>query len=373
MGHDVLVVAPGDSAMAPIYLDKEGVVRMPAIASVAGSGFAFPLPTAEKLTAIIAAFNPDIIHSHHQFSLGKAALIAARLLQKPIVVTVHTFLENMVTSFKTPIKTSPSTKIAAAAASFLGMATFPIFYENQCDAVLAPTDSAARLLLERGVTSPIYITPSGIDADMYARPDGAPVRKKYALDPGAFVIGHVGRLSKEKNLILLANAIAIALADNFGTRAVIVGDGPCMGEMKAIFQRRRVGARVRWLGVKRGQDLANAYGAMDVFGFASVIETQGLVLAESMAASTPVIALDGPGTRDIIRSGENGQIVSELSPEALAEAMIDWAKIPRPERARRRAQARATGFEYALEKTTARLVSVYMRVAHDVRQRVQSR
>jgi 1,2-diacylglycerol 3-alpha-glucosyltransferase len=372
LGHEVIVVAPGDSLTAPIHADRQGVIRVPAIPSVAGSDLTLPLPTSERLTDVIAAFDPHIIHAHHQFSLGKAALNAARKLGKPIVVTVHTFHETQTGKFTLPIKLSLTAQIAKSAISFLGAATLPIFFENACDAVLAPTESAARLLRERGVTAPIYITPSGIDVDVYATPNGAAVRKKHAIDPGTFVVGHVGRLSKEKNLGFLAKAMAKFLQMNGDARAIIVGTGPCSGEMDTTFRAHRVASRVRWLGVQRGQALADAYGAMDVFAFASVIETQGLVLAEAMAAGAPVIALDGPGTRDIIRDGVNGQLVTKLDPESFAAALFEWSRLsPQAARAMKR-NACETGASYALELTTRRLVAVYEQVASGVRHRLQS-
>lgn len=366
IGHEVIVVAPGDSPVAPIHADRQGVIRVPAIPAVAGSDFSLPLPVTERLTQVIAAFDPHIIHAHHQFSLGKAALTAARKLGKPIVVTVHTFLENMTGSFKVPIKMSLTAQIAKSAFSFLGASTLPIFYENACDAVLAPTESAARLLRDRGVTAPIYITPSGIDVSVYANPNGASVRKRHVIDSDAFVVGHVGRLSKEKNLGFLAKGMAKFLQANGNARAIIVGTGPCSGEMESTFRAHRVASRVRWLGVQRGQALADAYGAMDVFAFASVIETQGLVLAEAMAAGAPVIALDGPGTRDIIRDGMNGRLVTKLDPESFAASLLEWSRLPPQAALARRQAACETGASYALELTTKRLAAVYGQVARTV-------
>lgn len=362
LGHEVIVIAPGDSPTAPIHADKNGVIRVPAIPAIAGSDHDFPLPVTERLVAIARAFDPHIIHAHHQFSLGKAALVAARKLGKPIVVTVHTFHETQTHKFKVPMRLSLSAKIAVAAATYLGASTIPRFFENSCDAVFAPTESAAHLLRERGVVAPIYITPSGIDIGVYANPNGEPVRKKNRIEPGAFVVGHVGRLSKEKNLIFLAQGIAKFLSANGDARSIIVGTGPCSGEMDSTFRAHRVSSRVRWLGVQRGQALADAYGAMDAFAFSSVIETQGLVLAEAMAAGAPVVALDGPGTRDIIQDGTNGRLVKKLDPESFAEALFEWSQLPPAVATARKLAARRTGGSYALELTTRRLVSSYEQV-----------
>jgi glycosyltransferase involved in cell wall biosynthesis len=362
LGHEVIVVAPGDSPVAPVDIDRQGVIRVPAIPAVAGSDFSLPMPVTDRLAAVVAAFDPHIIHSHHQFALGRAALKVARKLGKPIVVTVHTFLENMTSSFKVPLRMSLTAKVASAAFSFLGASTLPIFYENACDAVLAPTESAARLLRERGVTVPIYITPSGIDVEVYANPR-AGVRKRQVIDRDAFVVGHVGRLSKEKNLVFLAQAISTFLQQSPEARAIIVGSGPCSSDMARVFREHRVAARVRWPGVQRGQALADMYGAMDVFAFSSVIETQGLVLAEAMAAGTPVVALDGPGTRDIIQSGVNGQLVMKHDPELFGATLLEWSALPPKTVQAMRQRARETGASYALELTTRRLAAVYERVA----------
>ena len=56
--------------------------------------------------------------------------------------------------------------------------------------------------------------------------------------------------------------------------------------------------------------LLELYTRSDLFIFASKTETQGLVLAEAMACGLPVIALDAPGSRDIIEDGKNGFLVN---------------------------------------------------------------
>ena len=54
------------------------------------------------------------------------------------------------------------------------------------------------------------------------------------------------------------------------------------------------------------------YWDCDLFIFASMAETQGLVLAEAMACGTPVVALAGPGQNDLIINGKNGFLVKNL-------------------------------------------------------------
>jgi len=54
------------------------------------------------------------------------------------------------------------------------------------------------------------------------------------------------------------------------------------------------------------------YQQADLFLFSSTTDTQGLVLAEAMANGTPVIAIDGPGQRDVIQNGKNGFLVDTV-------------------------------------------------------------
>jgi len=370
LGHEVLVVAPGPDAVTPIHADSEGNIRVPSIPAVGGSDFSMPLYVVGPLTNIVERFNPDVVHAHHPFLLGRAALVAARTLRKPIIFHHHTLYEHYTQHFA-PKHASIFSKAAAAATSFLGATTVPSVFANACDAVCTLSGSVARMLMERGVTVPVYVTPSGIDVEFFASPDSKSVRKKHFIAPDAFVVGHVGRLSKEKNLAFLARSISMFMTANPAARAIVVGKGTCSREMDQIFRANRVAARVRWLGVQRGQALADAYGAMDAFAFSSTSETQGIVLAEAMAAGVPIIAVDGPGTRDIVESGFNGQIVNELSPEALARALFDWSRLPRSEREARRENARKTGASYARDITTRRLVAVYEQVARFVRHGVQ--
>jgi hypothetical protein len=111
-------------------------------------------------------------------------------------------------------------------------------------------------------------------------------------------------------------------------------------------------------GCLTGQDLADAYAAIDVFAFSSQSETQGMVLAEAMAAGATAVALDAPGAREIIND-ENGRLLpSEASEEEFARALVEMtADADRLQRFR--AAARATAEEFAIENCATRLLAVY--------------
>jgi len=294
-GHEVCVVAPEFDGAA----ESPHVLRVPAIQNFNGSDFCVRLPLPNVVRDFIEEFQPDIIHSNHPFLLGDAALREAWKMRVPIVFTHHTLYERY--THYVPMD-SPALKRVA-----IQMATE---YCNLCEHIIAPSESIAHLLRERAVTSHIEVIPTGIDIGHFASGDGADFRRRFSIPADVKVVGHVGRLAKEKNLIFLAQAVAECLKEEPGVVFLLVGEGDACEEMKTIIQENAGEGRVIHAGKQTGQDLADAYAAMDWFVFASQTETQGIVLAEAMAAGKPVVALDGPGVREIVHPGENGFLLN---------------------------------------------------------------
>ncbi|HSL91226.1 MAG TPA: glycosyltransferase, partial [Candidatus Limnocylindrales bacterium] len=306
-GHRVLVVAPTIEGAPEREVD---VVRVPAVQNFNGSDFAVPVPITVKVAAALKTFSPGIVHSHHPFLLGDTALRVAAAREVPVVFTHHTMYENY-----THYVPGDSPRLKRFVRD---LATG---YCNLCDAVVAPSETVAEMLVRRGVGVRIEVIPTGVDQTVFEAVDGREFRKMKGIPEEAFVVGHVGRLAPEKNVGFLAGAIAAYLLQNARARFLLVGEGPSKKEMLETFDAQGLYGRVHATGVLEGRALAAAYKAMDVFAFASLTETQGMVLAESMAAGVPVVAVDAPGVREIVRDGENGRLLPRVDREAFGEAL----------------------------------------------------
>jgi glycosyltransferase involved in cell wall biosynthesis len=99
--------------------------------------------------------------------------------------------------------------------------------------------------------------------------------------------------------------------------------------------------------------LPEAYASADVFAMPSTTETQGLVLAEAMAAGLPVIAADAPQNRDVV--GETADLV-DPEPRAFAAA-FDRILMPRDEAAAAATRGRAERF--SLDRHVDGVVALY--------------
>lgn len=344
-GHRVLVVAP-DFPGAP---GKEPeVVRVPAIQEFNGSDFSVALPAPRILHEALEDFQPEVIHAHHPFLLGDTALRASAARGIPLVFTHHTMYEQY-------------THYVPLGARELGnfVVNLATGYANQCDRVIAPSESVREILRARGVKTAVQVAPSGVDVEQFARGDRKGARARLGLPAHGFVIGHTGRLAEEKNLGFLAEALTLALQGIENTWALIVGGGPAEDRMRARFEEGGVGERAVLAGRLEGQALVDAYHAMDVFAFASLSETQGMVLAEAMAAGLPVAALDAPGVREVIRDRENGRLLVEQDAGAFAGALSGLARSSLDDFEVMRRHALDTARAFSTEACTDRLEAVY--------------
>jgi glycosyltransferase involved in cell wall biosynthesis len=236
-------------------------------------------------------------------------------------------------------------------------------YANLCDHVIAPSESIADVLTQRGVTTPITAIPTGINPAEFACGDRTTPRQQYQIPEHATVIGHVGRLAPEKNLDFLSRSIARALQQNKNAYALIVGEGPSAENIEANFANAGVGNRLVMAGKLKDQPLANAYRAMDLFAFASHTETQGMVLAEAMSVGLPVVALDAPGAREVVIDQHNGRLLSEQDETAFAEALQALMSLGTAQRAACCEGALQTAEQFAMPRCVTWLLSVYEQVS----------
>jgi len=352
-GHRVLVVAP---VFEDQPSDEPDVVRVPALLDINETGFSFALPPPPAVSRAVRTFGPDVVHTHHPFVLGDTALRIARMLDTPIVLTHHTLYERYVHVLG--LERAPSAEIASSIATE---------YANQCEYVIAPTESIRELIINRGVATPVTVIPTGVDLGEYRDGDGGRARRRLGIPADAVVVGHVGRLSKEKNLCFLAEAMAEALADVGHAVVLVVGAGREGGAMQRILSARLSDERLVFAGALEGQDLVDAYHAMDVFAFASKSETQGMVLAEAMACGIPVVGLDAPGTRDIVRDGENGALVKTETVEAFGKTLRSTVDAEREERATLSQGARQTAENWSTERCADRYLNLYEEVCKTYR------
>ena len=235
----------------------------------------------------LARFKPDIVHLADPMLLGLAGLYWAQRIAVPVVAAYHTNLAEYATHFR------------------LGMLEQPIwayrrFLHNQCAATLCPSPSTARMLQSQGFER-VHIWPRGVDSVLFTPTQRSEERRReLGATADTKLLLYVGRISHEKNVLILAQAYrALARAD---VRLVVVGDGPGRADLEAALK----GLPVTFTGYLAGEALAKTYAAADLFVFPSTTETFGQVVQEAMASGLPVIGCDAEGVCDLVQPGITG-------------------------------------------------------------------
>jgi glycosyltransferase involved in cell wall biosynthesis len=341
--------------VAPVYegapQSEPDVVRIPAIQNFNGSDFSLALPVPGYLTSYFDECRPDIVHSHHPHLLGNTAVRIASRFSRPLVFTHHTMYEQYLHY------------VPAEAGRMRGFVISLVTgYCNLCDCIIAPSQSVAQILRDRGVDTPIEIIPTGVDVPRYEKGDAATFRCSHGISRKAFVAGYVGRLAPEKNLSFLAEAMRAFVSQTRNSHFLVVGSGPSSQEIRKVFREAGLRRRLHLVGSLEGQDLVDAYHAMDVFVFASHSETQGMVLTEAMAAGRPVVALDAPGVREVVENGYNGRLLDSDSPEEFAAAIGEIASASSQQRERLGRAAVETAREFSMDRCARDLMAVYERL-----------
>lgn len=350
-GHRVLVVAPVFEDQPE---DEQDVIRIPAIQHFNGSDFSVVLPVPHFLASGIEEFAPDVVHSHHPFLLGATALRIAHLFQRPLVFTHHTMYEQY--THYVPGDSEALKRFVVDLATC---------YANLCERVIAPSESVAEVLFQRGVTTPMTVIPTGVRPERFAHGDGPSFRRKTGIPRDAFLVGHLGRLAPEKNLEFLAEAVAAFLAGEPQAHFLVAGRGPSEQSVRDIFARHGIGSRLHFAGILDGTGLAGCYRAMDVFAFASGSETQGMVLTEAMAAGVPVVALDAPGAREVVSDGLNGCLLESAATPALFRDALAWiARLTDEEKRRLMRGATITAADFSMTRCADKALALYEELRH---------
>jgi glycosyltransferase involved in cell wall biosynthesis len=147
------------------------------------------------------------------------------------------------------------------------------------------------------------------------------LRAQWGASDETLVLLCVGRLAAEKNLSVVVSTFERLANVNANVKLVLVGDGP----LKPSLQKNH--PQVLFAGFRTGEDLAQHYASADMFLFPSLTETFGNVTLEAMSSALPVVAYRHAAAAELIRSGENGQLIEAGDQEAFERAAIELAEM----------------------------------------------
>ncbi|WP_372372878.1 glycosyltransferase [Vreelandella venusta] len=296
--HQVQLLVP---RYREAWQDDETILRVPTVMAFGEKReFRLTNPFSARFRHCLQRFKPDIIHVHHPFWLGSMGLWMGRRLRVPVVYTYHTRLEHYAHFVPLP------------GALFRNLISHSLIkhFSNRCQGVIVPTYSAEEYLRMIGVKTPTLIQPTGIDTAQFADTDRdalEELRHQLSIDPADTVLVSVSRISQEKNIGFMLEALAeLKKLGRQSLRLLLIGDGPDRQTIQQHIEALALQEQVTLVGAVPPKEMARYYHLGDIFVFASTSETQGMVVLEAMAAGLPVVAVRSSGIDDVVRDGFNG-------------------------------------------------------------------
>jgi glycosyltransferase involved in cell wall biosynthesis len=258
----------------------------------------FLLAELRAILRLSRLIRPDVINAHWIIPQGVVAAIAKRFNRRPLVLTVH---GGDVFTFNHPLAVALKRRALGRADRILVNSSVTL--------------ARAEAIYPAGQYT---VIPMGVDlASFEGRTD--------PLHEGLRVL-FVGRLSEEKGVGDLLDALALLRVRGVAFEARIAGAGP---EADALAARAaELGlTNVRFMGWVSHADLGAEYRWADVFVGPSIesktgwVEALGVVFIEASAAGLPVVTTGTGGMRDVVLDGATGYLVDEKSPEQIARTL----------------------------------------------------
>ena len=148
-------------------------------------------------------------------------------------------------------------------------------------------------------------------------------RKRFGLAEKDFAILFVGRIEKPKGPKQLLDCIPFLREGKYPFHVFFAGEGTYKPYLENHVITKNYEQSVTFLGHVKHDDLPLYYNMADVLVLPSEIEGIPMVILESFACGTPVVASNVGGIPDIVIDGINGIVLDDLSPKRLKTAIID--------------------------------------------------
>ena len=339
---DALVIAPTAPSTKHLGFEVKTATSLP----VLQFPVAFPGPS---ITKALDGFAPDVVHVAAPFMLGAQAIAWANRRGVPSVAIYQTDVSGYLQRYNLSFARPAMDRLIAS-------------IHQGATVNLAPTNQSANYLESLGLRD-VKIWGRGVDRDLFnpryrLSQESLELRRRIAPD-GQVVVGFVGRLAQEKQVHRMSELFGLP-----GVRFLVVGDGPERERLEQQF----TGHPVTFTGALSGLELANAYGAMDIFTHFGTEETFGQTIQEAQSAGLAIVAPNSGGPRELIQDGVTGYLVDHEKPGCYLEAVTKLLDARLRHRLGARAEEAVSTKSWSANN--ARLLDYYQAAREQTRSRI---
>ena len=311
------------------------------------------LITSLFLTLQVIAINCksriSIIHTQDTGYGGLSAIISAKILRVPVIISSHGVRY---------ITLSKALNGISGKLSLLFEHRLDVITIKSADFIICVSTSVEEYFTRLGVKkSKLKTIPVGIEISNFKV--GEKVRQALREElriQNDFVIGFVGRFSAEKNLFTLLEAFAEALRYAHEMKLILIGTGPVERKLRMLSYDRGINDKVIFTGIR--YDVNRLLSALDIFILPSYTEGCPTSLLEAMASGRTIIASNIPSISEIVKHGEEAILVNPYNVEELKRSILLLYNNPNL-RANLGRRARERAKLYDVNKIYGQILNVY--------------
>jgi alpha-maltose-1-phosphate synthase len=255
-----------------------------------------------NLTQVKALNGIDVVHTHTWY-VSMAGFLAKKLYGMPFVLTTHS-LE--------PLRAWKAEQLGSGYAMSSWMEHTAILDADAIIAVSQGTKADIQAAYPDVDPKRIHVIYNGIDLAEYQKTDETTALTDYGVDPAVPYVLFVGRITRQKGVTHLVDAINYLPPD---TQVVLCAGAPDTPEIAAELRQKVEAARKRhprivWIEKMVSKpEVIQLYSNARVFCCPSVYEPFGIINLEAMACRAPVVASATGGIKEVVVDGETGYLV----------------------------------------------------------------
>ena len=307
MGHHVVVVtvSAGKKYVNPEPAFEENVLRVKSIKSPLGDNQFIGRPDVKSIVKFLKSHNIQIIHSHREFSMGKAAVKAGKIMGIPVIASTHTMWEDY---YRYYLKLG-----CLIPRSFIRKIVRKVYKDFY--AFINVSEKARNYFKMPFMlpSTPSAVIPNATDSEKFASKLCTPeeksaLRKKLGISENDTVLLYVGRVVEEKRLSELYDIASSVVRQRDNVKAVFVGSGAMEKTLRERCVSENLQDRIIFTGFIDWTKLYAYYAMADIFITASLSEMHSMTILEALILEKAVVCRKDTSFSDTVFDGVNGYL-----------------------------------------------------------------
>lgn len=273
---------------------------------------------------ITKKYDLKLYHAHHTIPTGFVAIVIAKIMRVPVVVTAH--LMDITTH---GADAGPLENIKDFESNFIFRRLIR-FSLNSSNKIIAVSGDLASKIELMGINKDITILRNAVDISRFKPSKNIEMRHKHKIEDHEVLILFIGHLEPFKGIFELLDAFNSIKTKHENCKLMIIGEGHDEQRVKETVSNFELDNSVIFKGKVSPETIQNYYQMADIFTLPSYTEGLPLVVIESMACGLPVVVSTVGGIPELVKDEDNGFLVpprDSLSLTRKLERLVDSEKL----------------------------------------------